>query len=116
MPQQQLRSYGDGMLLKVSSNRLEKLRIHPTTPCLQEKWLYLYATFMLFCLCVVVAEKNIKKKVFKTILTLTHFSLASFLWDIGKQYSPRCDAAERGVPSGAILFAQSNFIEKLNKN
>ena len=25
--------------------------------------------------------------------------------DIGKQYSPRCDAAERGVPSGAILFA-----------
>ena len=31
-------------------------------------------------------------------------SLASFLWDIGKQYSPRCDAAERGVP-GAILLA-----------
>ena len=27
------------------------------------------------------------------------------LWDIGKQNSPRCDAAERGVPSGAILFA-----------
>ena len=26
-------------------------------------------------------------------------------WDIGKQNSPRCDAAERGVPSGAILFA-----------
>ena len=36
---------------------------------------------------------------------LTHFSLASLLWDIGKQNSPRCDAAERGVPSGAILFA-----------
>ena len=35
----------------------------------------------------------------------THLSLASFLWDIGKQHSPRCDAAERGVPSGAILFA-----------
>ena len=33
------------------------------------------------------------------------------LWDIGKQHSPRCDAAERGVPSGAILFAQRNFIE-----
>ena len=26
---------------------------------------------------------------------LTHLSLASFLWDIGKQHSPRCDAAER---------------------
>ena len=44
--------------------------------------------------------------------SLTHLSLASFLWDIGKQYSPRCDAAERGVPSGAILFAYRNFIEK----
>ena len=31
--------------------------------------------------------------------TLTHLILASFLWDIGKQHSPRCDAAERGVPS-----------------
>ena len=37
--------------------------------------------------------------------SLTRLSLASLLWDIGKQNSPRCDAAERGVPSGAILFA-----------
>ena len=36
---------------------------------------------------------------------LTHLSLASLLWDISKQNSPRCDAAEHGVPSGAILFA-----------
>ena len=36
---------------------------------------------------------------------LTHLSMASFLWDIGKQYSPRCDTTERGVPSEAILFA-----------
>ena len=42
--------------------------------------------------------------------------MTSFLCDIGKQYSPRCDAAERGVPTGAILFAQRNFIEKWNKN
>ena len=27
------------------------------------------------------------------------------LWDIYKQNKPRCDAAKRGVPSGAILFA-----------
>ena len=46
---------------------------------------------------------------------LTHLSLASLLWDIGKSNSPRCDAAERGVPSWAILFAKRNFIEKLNK-
>ena len=46
---------------------------------------------------------------------LTHISLASLLWDIGKRYSPRCDAAERGVPSGAILFASRIFIEKLNE-
>ena len=38
-------------------------------------------------------------------VALTHLSLASLLWDISKQNSPRCDAAERGVPSGAILFA-----------
>ena len=38
-------------------------------------------------------------------LTHLHVSFASFLWDIGKQHSPRCDAAEHGVPSGAILFA-----------
>ena len=36
---------------------------------------------------------------------LNHLSLASLLWYMGKQNSPRCDAAERGVPSGAILFA-----------
>ena len=47
-----------------------------------------------------------------SVLYLTHLSLASLLWDIGKQHSPRCDAAERGVPSGAVLFAQRNFIEK----
>ena len=40
-----------------------------------------------------------------TYTYLTHLSLGSLLWDIGKQNSPRCDAAERGVPSGAILFA-----------
>ena len=43
---------------------------------------------------------------------LTHISLASFLWDIGKQNSTRCEAAKRSVPSGAILFAVMNLIEK----
>ena len=38
------------------------------------------------------------------------------LWDIGKQYSPRCDAAERGVPSGTILFAQRNSSKNEIKN
>ena len=47
--------------------------------------------------------------------SLTHLSLVSLLWDIGKQNSPRCDAAERGVPSGAILFAERILIQKLNK-
>ena len=52
--------------------------------------------------------------VLKTDLKLTHLSLSSLLWDIGKQNSLRCDAAERGVPSVAILFAYIIFIEKLN--
>ena len=43
---------------------------------------------------------------------LTQISLASFLLDIGKQNSPRCDAAKHDVPSGAILFAHIIFIEK----
>ena len=30
------------------------------------------------------------------MLTLTHISLASFLWDIGKQCRPRSDAAKPG--------------------
>ena len=38
------------------------------------------------------------------------------LWNIGKQNSPRCDAEKLGSPSGAILFAEKIFIEKLNKN
>ena len=48
--------------------------------------------------------------------TLTHISMASFLWDTGKQNSHRCDAVKSGVASGAILFAFMNFIEKLNRN
>ena len=42
---------------------------------------------------------------------LTYISLVSFSWDIGKQKSPRCDAAKRGIPSGAFLFANMIFIE-----
>ena len=45
-------------------------------------------------------------------LSLTHISLASFLWDTDKQNSHRWDAAKRGAPSGAFLFALRNFIEK----
>ena len=43
---------------------------------------------------------------------LTHISLVSFLLDIVEQNRPRCEAAKLGVPSGAILFADMNFIEK----
>ena len=56
---------------------------------------------------------DIESHIFRS---LTHFSLASLLWDMGKQHSPRCYAAERGVPSGAILFAWRNFIEQRDKN
>ena len=38
-------------------------------------------------------------------LTLTRLSVVSFLWDIYKQSSHRCDAAKCGVTSEAILFA-----------
>ena len=42
-------------------------------------------------------------------------SLASFLWDICKQNSPRSDAAKRGVPSGVILFADIKHKYDYNK-
>ena len=45
-------------------------------------------------------------------ICLTHLSLASLLWDIGKQNSPRRDAAKRGVPSAAIMFAQGQQINR----
>ena len=47
---------------------------------------------------------------------LTHISLASYFGDIGKQYRPRWDAAERGVSSGSTLFAYRNFYKQWNKN
>ena len=53
---------------------------------------------------------------FRPLKYLTHLRLVSLLWDTGKQHSPRCDAAVRGVPSGAILFAWRNFIEKMRQN
>ena len=37
--------------------------------------------------------------------------MTSYLWDIGIQYNPRCDATELGVQFGAILFAEMVFIK-----
>ena len=34
----------------------------------------------------------------------------ALLWDIGKQYSPRCDT-DHGITSGAFLFAIKNGIK-----
>ena len=50
---------------------------------------------------------------YSTLYTLEHISIASFIWDIGKQSSPRYDTAEcSSVQSRAILFAQRNFFKK----
>ena len=46
---------------------------------------------------------------------LTNISLASLLWDIGKQHRPRSDAAERGLWSGSPLLAFRIFYWNLNK-
>ena len=69
--------------------------------------------FVMFCLvlsftasvCIGILNLNVSISECNIYVYLTLLSLVSFLWDIGKQYSPRCDAAERGIPSGAILFA-----------
>ena len=50
-------------------------------------------------------------------MVLTHISLASHFWGIGKRCGPRSDAAERrGVWSGSTLFANGNFYKKYYKN
>ena len=46
-------------------------------------------------------------------LILTHISLASHFWDIGKRCRPRSDTAER---SGSTLFAHRNLYHKYDKN
>ena len=43
------------------------------------------------------------------LVCLTCMLNSSLLLGNGKQYSPRCDAAERGIQSVAILFAQRNI-------
>ena len=46
-------------------------------------------------------------------IDLSHISLAFLLWNIGKQCRSRSDAAERGVWSGSLLFANRMFYQKL---
>ena len=42
---------------------------------------------------------------------------SAFMWDIGKQNSPRCDAAECGVASGAIMYKEISCKNEIqNKN
>ena len=63
--------------------------------------------------------KDVKNYLFSLnewFIILTHFSLASLFWDLGKQYRPRSDATERGVWLEASLFANRNFYPKKNKN
>ena len=43
---------------------------------------------------------------------LTHISLASHFWDIGKQCRPRSDTTERGIWSGSSLFDNRNIYSK----
>ena len=45
------------------------------------------------------------------LILVNPYKPGDLLWDIGKQNSPRCDAAKRGVASGAILFVHMIFIE-----
>ena len=50
-----------------------------------------------------------------SVRALTRISFPSFLWDKGKQYRPRSDAAQRGVWSGSPLFAYRMYFQNLNE-
>ena len=58
--------------------------------------------------CALIYTCNLRYTISKCI-HLAHISLASFLWDIGKQYKTRSVAAKRGVWLGSKLFAIWNF-------
>ena len=60
-------------------------------------------------------KQGSSKRALARALKLLNSPLASFLWDVGKQNSPWCDAALCDVPSGAILFAYIIFIGQWNK-
>ena len=52
----------------------------------------------------------------RTASPFTQISLASFVYDIGKQCIPRSDATESGVWSGSPLFTYRLSYKNLNKN
>ena len=81
-----------------------RMTVNPPSPLLKGAYFLLKGASNL----LIGASNSMSYK----LASLTHISLASFLWDIGRQKSPRCDAAKRGVTSGVILFAYMNFIEK----
>ena len=43
---------------------------------------------------------------------LTYISLVSLLWDLGKQWRPRSDAAQHGIWSGSTLFPWRIFYQE----
>ena len=55
-------------------------------------------------LLLVYQVDSLRRRVFDVLVNLFKPGVP-FMGHIGKQNSPICDAAERGVPSGAILFA-----------
>ena len=75
-----------------------------------------YAKFQDF-ICSSSAEKyfyhdmrgaEVRPALFDELTSLTGIL---FMGHIGKQYSPRCDAAECRVPTASILFAKMIFIK-----
>ena len=63
------------------------------------------SNFHISYICVSTIEKSI----------LTHISLASYFWHIGKQRRPRSDAFY-GIWSGSSLAAYRNFYQKPNQD
>ena len=62
------------------------------------------------------SEKTQHVKIKISILTYNDLSLASFLWEIGKQCRHRPNAAERGIWSASPLFAYIMVYWNLNRN
>ena len=93
--QQQLRSYGDGPQLKVSSDRLVKQEIEPGTPGFQgEEFIHYTAAAPVFLL-------DLRPYYINMTDPLCYFGILLFFWCIG------CCQAHRGLPVGFLLLQYS---------
>ena len=108
-------------MLHTNCNRIESDfdRLHISHTSRQHPWPYLINKIILFlfrlfdCQNLLDGPRRVRIDLSRPSGSLNSYKPGvPFVGHRQTVYIPRCDATERGVTSGAILFAQRNFIEK----